>query len=157
MAILHQCLGNVQNHETLKDDSAVSHTLARTTLRQCSHTLPACDNTTAQHPMHAWMIYLNRYMKTMLHIPPFMVHTQSPGAPESDDWLCSGVPAWRVPAPQRPQGGLVSTNRPTPDTSHSFCSVSRKDFSRRHLDGQFRSLFFFTGHWPPSGPAHTPK
>ena len=64
--------------------------------------------------------------------------------------LCSGAPAWRVPAPQRPRGGLVSPNMPTPDISHSFCSVLRKGFSGRHLDGQFRSLFFYralTAQW----------
>ena len=37
--------------ETLKDDSTVSHTPTCATLRQCSHMLPACDNTTAQHLM----------------------------------------------------------------------------------------------------------
>ena len=64
--------------------------------------------------------------------------------------LCSGVPAWRVPAAQRPWGGRVSPNRPTPDISHSFCSVLRKGFSGCHLDGQFRSLFFYralTAQW----------
>ena len=47
-------------------------------------------------------------------------------------------------------GGLVSPNMPTPDISHSFCSVLRKGFSGRHLDGQFRSLFFYralTAQW----------
>ena len=51
MTILHQCLGNVHSRETLKDDTAVSHTFARTTLCHCSHTLSVCDNATAWHLM----------------------------------------------------------------------------------------------------------
>ena len=51
MTILHQCLGNVHSRETLKDDTAVSHTFARTTLCHCSHELSVCDNATARHLM----------------------------------------------------------------------------------------------------------
>ena len=51
MTILHQCLGNVHSRETLKDDTAVSHTFARTTLCHCSHALSVCDNATARHLM----------------------------------------------------------------------------------------------------------
>ena len=51
MTILHQCLGNVHSRETLKDDAAVSHTFARTTLCHCSHALSVCDNATARHLM----------------------------------------------------------------------------------------------------------
>ena len=51
MTIPHQCLGNIQSRETLKDDATGSHTLARTTLCQCSHALSACDNAAARHLM----------------------------------------------------------------------------------------------------------
>ena len=64
--------------------------------------------------------------------------------------LCSGAPAWGVPTTQRPRGGPPSRSPPTTDIYPSFCSFLRKDFLRRHRDGQFRNFFFKPGRPGPS-------
>ena len=70
------------------------------------------------------------------------IHARAHTRAHTHTRLCSGAPAWGVPTTQRAQGGPPSRNPPTPDIHPSFCSFLRKDFLRRHRDGQFRNFCF---------------